>query len=226
MVDREWLKAQLEAGRSIESIAVEVGKAASTVAYWVQKYGLESAHAERHAARGALSRELLEEMVAAGLTVREIAEEIGRSPTTVRHWLSRYDLRTHRQQSFAGTLDPDLDEAQRRCRHHGMTRYVRDGRGHLRCAACRRERVSQRRRDMKRMLVAEAGGACIRCGYDKYLGALHFHHLDPSQKSFSLGVQGITRAIARVREEAQKCVLLCANCHAEVEGGVSTLPPA
>jgi hypothetical protein len=30
----------------------------------------------------------------------------------------------------------------------------------------------------------------------------------------------VTLGIARMREEARKCVLLCANCHAEVEAGL------
>ena len=32
------------------------------------------------------------------------------------------------------------------------------------------------------------------------------------------------RSLARCRQEAAKCVLLCANCHAEVEAGVAELP--
>ena len=73
-------------------------------------------------------------------------------------------------------------------------------------------------------LVEEAGGACAVCGYDRLAGALHFHHLDPSEKSFALSVRGLTRSIADLRAEAAKCVLLCANCHAEVEGGLTKVP--
>ena len=42
-MDAAWLAEQLEAGRSIESIARETGRDPSTVAYWVNKYGLASA---------------------------------------------------------------------------------------------------------------------------------------------------------------------------------------
>jgi hypothetical protein len=59
------------------------------------------------------------------------------------------------------------------------------------------------------------------------LGALQFHHIDPTRKSFSLGREGVTRSLAKAREEARKCVLLCANCHAMVEAGLLDLgPPA
>ena len=37
---------------------------------------------------------------------------------------------------------------------------------------------------------------------------------------------GLTRSLKILREEAKKCVLLCANCHAMVESGVATLPLA
>jgi hypothetical protein len=76
---------------------------------------------------------------------------------------------------------------------------------------------------VKEILVAEAGGKCASCGYARHPAALQFHHLDPATKSFGLGVRGITRSIARLREEAAKCVLLCANCHAEVEVGAIEL---
>jgi len=52
---------------------------------------------------------------------------------------------------------------------------------------------------------------------------MHFHHVDPSTKRFSLGSRGLARAIESLREEAAKCVLLCGNCHAEVEAGFTTL---
>lgn len=74
------------------------------------------------------------------------------------------------------------------------------------------------------MLVAEAGGQCALCGYDRHHAALQFHHVDPGTKSFGLGVRGITRSIEKLRAEATKCVLLCANCHAELEAGAVELP--
>jgi hypothetical protein len=84
--------------------------------------------------------------------------------------------------------------------------------------------VSNRRRRVKELLVAEAGGRCAACGFSEYLGALHFHHRDPAAKSFELSRQGVTRALALLRQEARKCVLLCANCHAMAEAGLLGVP--
>ena len=84
----------------------------------------------------------------------------------------------------------------------------------------------RRRRRVKSILVEEAGGSCKICGYDRYVGALEFHHLDPDTKTFSLSHRGVTRSIDAARAEAAKCILLCANCHAEVEAGIVNLAEA
>ena len=72
--------------------------------------------------------------------------------------------------------------------------------------------------------MEEAGGGCAICGYAGYMGALQFHHVEPEGKSFALSRKGATRSIDQARAEAAKCVLLCANCHAEVEAGITSLP--
>ena len=72
------------------------------------------------------------------------------------------------------------------------------------------------RKAMKKEAVKRFGGKCQRCGYDKCIGALSFHHLDPSQKDFGLAQNGNTHSWEEYWEEAQKCQLLCANCHAEI----------
>jgi hypothetical protein len=112
----------------------------------------------------------------------------------------------------------------RRCALHGETVFVHEGGHSWRCRDCRQARVAARRRTIKATLVEEAGGRCVLCGYDRCLRALEFHHRDPSEKTFALGFAGVTRSLAAAREEARKCVLLCSNCHAEVEDGIVALP--
>lgn len=36
----------------------------------------------------------------------------------------------------------------------------------------------------------------------------------------------VGRSLAAFREEAKKCVLVCANCHGEIEAGLIDSPPA
>lgn len=69
------------------------------------------------------------------------------------------------------------------------------------------------RQRTKLRLLALMGGKCKTCGYKKSPGALHFHHLDPSTKEFAIGATGIPRSWDRTKAEAEKCILLCANCH-------------
>jgi hypothetical protein len=107
---------------------------------------------------------------------------------------------------------------------HGLTTFVRRDQNGFRCRRCRTGAVHRRRRTLKRVLVEEAGGACVLCGYDRSLAGLHFHHVDPAAKSFALSRHGVTRSLLAAREEARKCVLLCSNCHAEVEAGAAQLP--
>jgi 5-methylcytosine-specific restriction endonuclease McrA len=81
----------------------------------------------------------------------------------------------------------------------------------------------RRRRKVKRELVEEAGGECVRCGFDEHPAGLQFHHLIPAEKKFAVSNKGVTRSIEESRTEAKKCVLLCATCHALVEAGAVTL---
>lgn len=74
------------------------------------------------------------------------------------------------------------------------------------------------------MTVAYKGGKCSICGYDKFAGALDLHHTDPKTKEFGIGEKGYTRSWAAVQREADKCVLVCANCHRELEAGITQLP--
>jgi transposase len=221
-MEKEFLEGCLAEGMSLEAIGKRVGKHESTVSYWLKKHGLEAAEAEKHAAKGAPPKEEIERLLAAGLSLREIAHRLDRSLATIRHWMLRYQLKPAPRRKRGTENGPQ--ETVSRCKHHGETGFVREGRGYYRCKRCRVERVSQRRRQIKRKLVEEAGGKCLICGYDRCQQVLQFHHLDPATKEFHLGQNGVTRSLARSRAEARKCILLCANCHGEVEAGITPVP--
>jgi len=192
--------------------------------------GLIARGREKHAAKGGLERETLETLVARGLTIAEISAEVSLSKATVRHWLRRCGLRTRnargrRPHEIARTAkQAGLRTITMTCVRHGETEFLLEGRGYYRCKRCRSEAVVRRRRKVKMILVDEAGGRCARCGYDRSPAALQSHHVDPETKRIALSARGIAYALDTVREEAKKCVLLCANCHAEVENGVPFWP--
>ena len=60
----------------------------------------------------------------------------------------------------------------------------------------------------------QRGGQCQRCGYNKCLKALEFHHLDPYQKDFTISNDHFK--LKEAIEESKKCILICANCHREL----------
>lgn len=87
------------------------------------------------------------------------------------------------------------------------------------------EAVKRWREKTKTRLVDGMGGKCIICGYSKCKAALDFHHIDPTQKDFSLGAaRGSIINWNKLVEEVKKCVILCANCHREIHEGVVGLP--
>lgn len=72
------------------------------------------------------------------------------------------------------------------------------------------------RHKTKEELVKYKGGKCEICGYDKCIGALDFHHLDPSKKDFAISNSNIYKNLDKLKEEVDKCILVCANCHREI----------
>lgn len=70
-------------------------------------------------------------------------------------------------------------------------------------------------RAMKTKVIEMKGGKCERCGYDTCTDALELHHIDPSTKDFKLSNSGALPSFDKYLKEAEKCILLCANCHRE-----------
>lgn len=85
------------------------------------------------------------------------------------------------------------------------------------------ENVQRWRKRTKQRLVEYKGGECIICGYDKCIHALEFHHITPEEKKFHLSHPN-TRSLKLLKEEADKCILVCSNCHREIEYEVTDIP--
>ena len=80
------------------------------------------------------------------------------------------------------------------------------------CKACHSKDIGRRLIASREAAIDYKGGKCEICGYDKYRGALEFHHIDPTQKEH-YALRAINRE--RLFAEVDKCVLLCSNCHRE-----------
>ena len=81
--------------------------------------------------------------------------------------------------------------------------------------------VYKRRKKIRQMAVDYKGGRCEVCSYNRCIDALEFHHKNSSAKDFSISEKGYTRSWSKVKEELNKCMLLCANCHREFHAKVA-----
>lgn len=84
------------------------------------------------------------------------------------------------------------------------------------CKSCEKSMHNERRLLFKAKCVSYKGGKCELCGYNKYLSALEFHHLDPSKKDFAISKHHSNKFTDELKNELDKCQLLCANCHSDI----------
>ena len=174
---------------------------------------------------GPYAGEELKALVGSGATLAEMAASLGRSVGSVRYWLDRHKIEVTNPRGPRRRCSDGAKPAIFECRQHGLTEFTLEGRGHYRCKRCRSRAVINRRRIIKEKLVEEAGGACALCGYAR----CDRSPAVPPRRSQPQDVQhqsawAFALPCPKSRAEARKCVLLCANCHAEVEGGFATLP--
>jgi transposase len=93
-VDRAILEELLDDGLSLAEIGRMVDLHESTVGYWAKRYGLEAANRAKYAPRGGIARAELVALVEREMSIAQIAEAVGLSNTTVRHWLREFGLKT------------------------------------------------------------------------------------------------------------------------------------
>ena len=90
-------------------------------------------------------------------------------------------------------------------------------------------RRNQRRniKSRNRQIIRDyKSSGCVICLYNNCMRALHLHHVNENLKNPAL--TGICYASSvkarwstvRLADELQKCLVLCANCHAEVHDGL------
>lgn len=115
----------------------------------------------------------------------------------------------------------------RHCEKHGDTEFALYSNGkskHWKCLKCQTEATQKRRDKVKVLAVAYKGGKCQCCGYNTFIGALEFHHVDSNEKDFGISSKGYTRSWETVKKELDKCVLVCSNCHKEIHANIRECP--
>ena len=92
------------------------------------------------------------------------------------------------------------------------------------CKQCWIDQTLERFNKLKKLCVDYKGGKCQSCGYDKYIGSLDFHHIDRNTKSYNISHKLKAYSFNKLKLELDKCVLVCKNCHGEIESGIKKCP--
>ena len=153
-----------------------------------------------------ITKEELQKLINKKLSIVEISTRLETSTRTVQRYLAKYNLYTfrsnknkkHKKCKGCGDVNPN---------NFSPERYIE-------CKKCRLLYQKMLKVNKKKVLVEYKGGKCERCGYSKCLRALQFHHIDPHTKEFE--VSRARQSLDELKKEADKCMLLCANCHAEI----------
>lgn len=89
------------------------------------------------------------------------------------------------------------------------------------CYTCMPDGIQLTRGAFLARIKEVKGGKCVRCGYSACLKALEFHHIDSSQKDFTISNDHFK--LLEAVEESKKCILLCSNCHKELHDNLWSL---
>jgi hypothetical protein len=143
-----------------------------------------------------MNKEELAVLVNSGLSIRGISEKTGKSCGSIRYWLSKYGLKT----------TPNWGEFQKEHSCSLCGNLTNNGKRY--CRSCQ---TKIRRHRLKAAAVALLGGKCVRCGWDKNLVGLEFHHVC-GKKDYTVSLI-LCKSWESVKKEIEKCELLCSCCH-------------
>lgn len=179
-----------------------------------------------------MDKSTLESMVNQGLSTHQMAKSLNYSQTNVMHWLRKFGLKTQKKSlkeeprvKNITLMDGVQFKPCSKCKELKELKtqfYMTGGHVHSWCKACNNRITYEKQIIRKAECVKYKGGKCIVCGYDKYFGALQFHHLNPAEKEFNIG-QLRSYSLNMLKKELDKCALLCGNCHSEVHHGLVDL---
>lgn len=176
-------------------------------------------------------KEKYEFLIQQNKSTYSIATELGLSQTTVRYWLKKYGLKTKPKYDCYAYSVNGVDLTKRKCPQCQEIKeinrenfYIRKNtsKPHAWCKKCNDKIAYAKQLERKRKAVEYKGNKCCICGYNRYVGALDFHHIDPSKKDFNIS-ELRSYTWEHIKKEVDKCILVCKNCHAEIHHGLIDL---
>lgn len=155
-----------------------------------------------------MTEEQLAAYISERKSIREISALSGKGYGTIRYWLDKYGLKTKPKREKT-----DLKV----CIACGETEQSKFYPRRIeKCIKCHNIDGANRQTAARNLMVQERGGKCSICGYNRCIAALEFHHTDKSRKSPSFTyIRGWS--LENIRKELEECILVCSNCHREIE---------
>jgi hypothetical protein len=168
-----------------------------------------------------------------GLTAKEMSEHLGCSIHKVKYYMKKLGIKTQLAQKYDSYVSYEQLKTKI-CRSCKLEKSVFEFRKVVisgkekpgsYCKACVKQQNYAAKNSIKKQALDYKGNKCQCCGYDKYEGALEFHHLDPKEKDFLISRYGRDATLndKDLFTELDKCALLCSNCHREVHAGLIKL---
>lgn len=198
--------------KTYNEIKEELGCSKGTISYHCKNEGLEDIGKKNHKLSDEKIEQIRKMRKQEGYTYDEIEKAVDVSKSAARKYGKSVEKgKSHPDSKTCRTCEEEKPIAG------FYEKSDRDGH-YNQCKTCRNKSKSKRGRKYKKQLVEYLGGRCEKCGYDKCYSALEFHHKNPSKKKINVS-RSTSYSFQKLKEEADKCSLLCANCHREVECG-------
>ena len=142
----------------------------------------------------------LKENYSKKIPLHEISEKLKKSIKAIHHKAARENLSRGR---FI------FSERKRQPRKVIEKKYYENNKNKI--YNRKKDRINKSREEIKKIM----GGKCSKCGYNKCMASLEFHHHAGNKEGqVSRMIQDFSKE--KSLKEAKKCILLCANCHREL----------
>lgn len=167
-------------------------------------------------------KEKLQLLIEKGLIQKDIAIELGITAPYVSMLIKKYGLKQLKNHIKRKRYSSP------KCQFCGETKVSEFFTyNKVTCKNCLPIQKQKGRHSRKIDVVNYKGGKCQICGYNKSPFVLELHHIDPNTKDKLIMIQ-LQRSrkfdLDKYKEELDKCILLCCNCHKEIHRGVTQLP--
>lgn len=149
----------------------------------------------------------LKSLIDKGRSTRQIADSFNISQTTVNYWVKKLKLELKTQKFNVKENPYKCACGENDSRKFNKTkRYI--------CKVCHNKYTVAKANEKRRKAIDYLGGKCQKCPYNKYIGAMDFHHLDPTKKNKNFKHLKFW-SWEKIVKELEGCIILCKNCHAE-----------